>query len=381
MKPVLVLLLSCGVFGTAWGAEREKVRAAKKALAEAYVQLVLAPVPAGGPRGEVGPSYHNEKKALLALGEEGWEAVFTVFRKQRVHWALAEVLKEGDYVEADQRLAAMLRDENAANRDVVPRILRARQPKGLNEMLRPALVAKEAEVREAGLGALNPFQASNEAIELAVASLGDPETHVAFRAGEFLSRATAHVVLVDGKVSRSQEAWEKWWNENRKTDRLVMRKRALRRCVDLVGHESEEVRKKAGLLLVVYSGQAYYGFHNATKSWWGVEDREKAKTSWKAWFDLAWSESFADRQRTSWEHACQQEHPDTPLRFLRATIAMNLGDLDSESSSVRSLARSSIIRLIGEESPFQQGPSDRVNDSLNEGMKTWWAAHLKRLKP
>lgn len=361
---------------------------AKIAWANALLDIITSPS-TSWPRSKGGPTHDAEAKALIGLGETGWDETYKRFASGRFHGALLAVLSDRSDPGTNSRktdlLLKLLATKNFAHRSRVPQIIAAIMPVDTNSLLRPFLTDSDPEVREAVLIALRPGNATATDIEPVVALLDDTSGSVAFQANVFLERATGHVPLAADASGSKKVVWSKWWDQQKTGDLNTVLRGELTRCANLLTNSDESIRERAGMALVCHSGQTFYGFHQKDV-WWGVHNGERSRQCWLEWLRLRDSDNERG-ELTIWEFDFHQRRPEISLAALRATITMNIADLASERSSVRSAARQSIASLLGSSCPFRMGhgtgwtgSSNPEEDWLNTGIQHWWKQRMQALQ-
>lgn len=328
------------------------------------------------------PSHDAEGRALIALGHAGWDETYKRLASGHFDSAFVAVLATRSYwdgeAERTQRLMRLLAMKEFNRRSWIPQIIAAKEPLKANQLLLSYLTDSDPDVRTACITALSPAMAAPPEIESVIGLLDDPSESVRFQGRVFLERATGHIPEGDAASSGSKAAWSKWWHDQKPVGMATIVKAELTRCASLLTHPDEALRERAGRALVAHSGQPYYGFHQ-NNPWWGVHHGERSKECWLEWLRLRYS-GKEHVKSTGWEDEFHIQHPEVPLDVLRATISMNVNDLDSEHSLVRSSARGSIAALLGEVSPFRESRSDPEGDWLNVGIQHWWKQRLKALQ-
>lgn len=325
------------------------------------------------------PSQEGTANKLIALGEIGWNTTFKSLEAGRYHEAFISVLGKGiswgNQEARTKQLMSLLASKTCAHRREIPRIIMSREPLKGNQLLLPYITDSDPIVREYCVVALSPLVAQPTEIEAVIKLLDDANDSVRFQSRVFLQRATAHVTPLKPQSHEERAAWSAWWAAQQPADMSIIVKTGLTHCADLLTDRDKEFRECAAMPLIIHSGQVYYGFHQKNV-WWGAQNGERSKAAWKEWLRLRY-DVMASPNPTTWEDKCRIERPELHLASLRATIAMNVGDLESESSEVRSLARQNIQDLLKESSPFRMGSSDRENDWLNKGITIWWDNRIK----
>jgi hypothetical protein len=330
---------------------------------------------------EASTDYEGRAKALVELGQIGWDETFKRLEGGSYHDAFITVLGRGspwvDKEKCTARLMGLLDSKTYIHRKWLLRIIAAREPIKGNQLLLRFLADPDPEVREFCVVALEPLVAAPPEIEAVIGLMDDPSHPVRSQSRSFLERATGHVTRGEPEPGDAKTAWLEWWQAQQPADMAAIVKSELTRCADLLTDPDEEFREHAGMPLVIQSAQTYFGFHQKNV-WWGVHNGEHSKASWKEWLRLRYS-MMESAKTTTWEYEFHKRRPGIPLAALRATIAMNVGDLKSESSAVRSLARESIASLLQDACPFRVSYDDRENEWLNEGVTLWWAKRIKSL--
>lgn len=390
MKPHLIhmasvaFLMATGLQLTA--AEPSEIDHSPSAVwANALLDRILSTEPSKG--GEP-PSRDREAKNLIGLGTVGWEETYRRFAEGRFHTAIAEVL--GNRLGNDphgkpdrtEKILKLLDNSEFVGRNWVPQIISRREPMDVNKLLLPFLSDPDPELREAVLLALEPLNATPSDIESALGQLANPSKQVRFRANEFLQRATGHIPIGNDESGDRKAEWSKWWEQQKPAGLETILQRELTRCAHLLVNPDEEIRERAGLVLIARSGQVFYGFHQKNV-WWGVHNGERSGKCWLQWLELRYP-GKTHAEKTLWEHEFHHRHPEVSLDALRATITMNVKDLDSDDRFVRMAARESIAALLEDSCPFRfgtaTGSSNTEDDWLNEGIKRWWEQRVQALK-
>ena len=335
------------------------------------------------PAPEEEPTFEGKAKALIDLGEAGWDETFKRLARGQFHWhVFPAVLGRSSLSEIEpertRRLLALLNSKNFALRGSVPRLIAAREPLEGNKLLRPFLSDSDAQVREASIAALSPLVAAPSEIEIGIDLLDDLSEPLRAQARYFLERATGHIPDGDPASSDMKAIWSQWWQDHKTTDLATLRKTELNRCANLLTSPDPEFRERVGMALIAHSRQVNFGFHQKNV-WWDVHRGEISRKNWLEWLRLRYSGREHVRS-TVVEDEFRINHPEVPLDALRATITMNVRDLESEESRVRSLARQSLSMLLEESCPFRESCSDAEGDWLNAGIRHWWAQRLKALQ-
>jgi len=362
--------------------------AAAAVWANALLDQILSPKPREVRiRTEGEPSYDYQKDALIALGDIGWEETFKRLADGRIHGALVEVLTwrslRSNEPEKTQKVLKLLEGNDFRGRKRIPQIIAKLEPVDANKMLLPFLADSDPEVREACFVSLSCSNAASPEIETAIRLLDDPSEGVRFRAITFLERSTGHIPVGNDLPNDMKAVWSKWWNEQKSRGVEPILKSELTQCANLLKNPDEQIRERAGLTLIAHSGQTFFGFHQKNV-WWGVHNGDHSAECWQEWLKLRYA-GKEHMEATIWENEFHMLHPEIPLDVLRATISMNVKDLRSQISSVRSIARESIASILGKSCPFHMGydrvgSSYREDDWLNEGIERWWEQRMRAIQ-